>query len=92
MRIIQKSCSLYAFPITIVEVEKPDRTIKIWLYNDVTDLNKIIIKDAGPIFHQQTVFDHMGGAKQFSNFDLVVGYQQVKIHKKDIYKTVFVTL
>ncbi len=63
MRVIQKSCSLYASPITIVEVEKPNRTTKIWLYSDVTDLNEIIIKDAELIPYQQTVFDHMGGAK-----------------------------
>ncbi len=63
IRVIRKSCSPYASPITIVEVEKPDRTIKIHLCSDVTDLNKVTIKDAGLIPYQQTVFDQMGDAK-----------------------------
>ena len=79
MGVIRKSCSPYALLITIVKVEKPNRTTKIRLYSDVTDLNKATIKDAGPIPHQQIVFDRMGDAKQFSNFDLVAGYWQVKI-------------
>src|SRR6266540_4668236 len=33
----------------------------------------------------------MEGAKWFSNFDLVIGYWQVKIRQEDIYKTAFVT-
>ena len=33
----------------------------------------------------------MGGAKWFSNFDLVAGYWQVKIRQEDIHKTAFVT-
>jgi len=49
--VIQKLCSFYALSITIVEVEKPDRTTKIRLYSDVTDLNKVTIKDAGLILY-----------------------------------------
>ncbi len=49
MGVIQKSCSLYALPITIVEIEKPDRTTKIHLCNDIINLNEVTIKDAGPI-------------------------------------------
>jgi len=63
MGVIQKSCSSYALPITIIEVEKPDRITKVYLCSDVTDLNEVIIKDAGPIPYQQTVFDCIGGAK-----------------------------
>jgi len=58
--VIQKSCSLYTSPITIVEVEKLNETTKIRLCNDVTNLNEIMIKDAGLISHQKTVFDQMG--------------------------------
>ncbi len=46
MGVIQKSCSSYASPITIVKVEKPDRTTKIYLCSDVIDLNEATIKDA----------------------------------------------
>ncbi len=63
MRIIRKSCNSYASPITIIEVEKLDETTKIRLYSNVTDLNEATIKDAGPIPHQQTVFDRMRGDK-----------------------------
>src|SRR6266540_1329334 len=91
MKVIWKSCSPYASLITIVEVEKADGTTKIRLCSDVTDLNEVTIKDAELIPYQQTVFDRMGGAKWFSNFDLVAGYWQVKIRLEDIYKTTFVT-
>ena len=90
MKVIWKSCSPYASPITIVEVEKADGTTKIRLCSDVTDLNEATIKDAESIPHQQTVFDRMGGAKWFSNFNLVAGYWQVKIRREDIHKTAFV--
>jgi len=81
MGVIWKSCSPYALPITIMEVEKLDKTTKICLCSDVTDLNKILIKDAWPIPHQQIVFDWIGDAKWFLNFNLLVGYWQVKIQK-----------
>ncbi len=58
-----KSYSPYTLLITIVEVEKPDRTTKIHLCSDVIDLNEATIKDARSIPHQQTVFDRMEGAK-----------------------------
>src|SRR6266542_6857354 len=51
MQIIQKSCSPYASPITIMKVKKTDRTTKIRLCSDVTDLNEATMKDAGLIPH-----------------------------------------
>jgi len=63
MGVIRKSCSPYASPITIVEVEKPDGSIKICLCSNVNDLNEAKIKDAGSIPHQQMVFDHIRGVK-----------------------------
>lgn len=74
MRVIQKSCSPYALLITIVKVKKPDRIIKICLCNNITDLNKVTIKDTGLIPYQQIVFDRMKDAKWFSNFNLVARY------------------
>ncbi len=79
MRVIQKSCSSYVLPITIVEVKKSDRTTKIRLCSDVINLNEIMIKDVRLISYQQIVFDQMGDAKWFSNFDLIAEYWQVKI-------------
>ncbi len=52
MEVIWKSYNPYTSFIIIVEVKKSDRTIKIYLCSDVTDLNKVTIKDAGPISHQ----------------------------------------
>ncbi len=63
MKSFRKSYSSYASLITIVEVEKPDRTTKIHLCSNVTDLNEATIKDARSIPHQQTIFDHIEGAK-----------------------------
>ena len=74
MRVIRKLCSPYASLIIIVKVEKPDRTTKIRLCSNITNLNEATIKDAGLIPHQQIVFDRMGGAKWFFNFDLVAEY------------------
>ncbi len=91
MGVICKLCSLYILPIMIVKVEKPDRTTKIRLCNDIIDLNEVTIKDIESIPYQQTVFDRIGDAKWFSNFDLVVGYWQVKIQKENIHKTAFIT-
>ncbi len=73
-----------------MKVKKPDRITKIQLCSDITNLNEIIIKDMGLIPHQQIVFDHIRGTKWFSNFDLVARYWQVKVRKKDVYKTAFV--
>ncbi len=46
IRIIWKSYNLYTLPITIIEMEKSNEITKIHLYNDIIDLNNIIIKDA----------------------------------------------
>jgi len=51
MRVIWKSYNLYTSSITIIKVEKPDETTKIYLYSNVTDLNEATIKDAGLISH-----------------------------------------
>ena len=89
--VVRKLCSLYASPITIIKVKRPDRITKICLCSDVTDFNEATIKDAGLIPYQQIIFDCMENAKWFSNFDLVAEYWQVKIRKEDIHKTAFVT-
>src|SRR6266540_4360115 len=46
IRVIRKSCSPYASPITIVEVLRSDGKWKIRLCSDTTELNKVTIKDA----------------------------------------------
>ncbi len=63
IEIIRKLYSSYVLFITIVEIERPDRTIKVRLCNDVTNLNETMIKDAGSISHQQIVFNHIEDAK-----------------------------
>jgi len=44
--VIWKFCNLYALSITIIKIKKSNRIMKIQLYNDITDFNDTIIKNA----------------------------------------------
>ena len=90
--VIRKSCSPYASPITIVEVLRLDGKCKIRLCNDITELNKAIIKDAGSLSNFHMIFDKLGGAVVYTIMDMVARYWQVRVLKEDISKTVFVTV
>ncbi len=54
IKIIQKLCSSYVLLIIIIEVEKSDKTIKICLYNNITNLNNITIKDTRYIIYDKS--------------------------------------
>ena len=58
---------------------------------DYTALNKHTIKDHFPLPNINTIFQHLGGAKYFSTFDLASGYYQFKMRECDIEKTAFAT-
>ena len=58
---------------------------------DYTALNKHTIKDRFPLPNINTIFQHLGGAKYFSTFDLASGYYQFKMRECDIEKTAFAT-
>ncbi len=74
IRIIRKSCSPYASPITIVEVLRSDGKWKIRLCSDTTELNKATIKDARPLLNFRIIFDKLGGAVMYIIMDMVAGY------------------
>ncbi len=72
--VIQKSCSLYASSITIVEVLRSDGKWKIRLCSDTTELNKTTIKDARPLPNFRMIFDKLRGAVVYTIIDMVAGY------------------
>ncbi len=92
IEVIQKSCSPYASPITIVEVLRSDGKQKIRLCNDTTELNKATIKDAGLLPNFRMIFDKLGGAVVYIIMDMVAEYWQVRVRREDIPKTAFVTV
>ncbi len=72
--VIQKSCSPYASPITIVEVLRSDGKWKIRLCSDTTELNKVTIKDVRLLSNFCMIFDKLGGAVVYTIMDMVAGY------------------
>jgi len=72
--VIQKFCNPYASPITIVKVLRSDGKWKIRLCSDTTDLNKVIIKDAGPLPNFRMIFDKLEGAVIYMIIDMIAGY------------------
>ncbi len=72
--VIRKSCSPYVSPITIVEVLRSDGKQKIRLCNDTTELNKAIIKDAGPLSNFCMIFDKLEGAVVYIIINMIAEY------------------
>ena len=70
-------------------VPKKDGSTRMTI--DYTALNKHTIKDRFPLPNINTIFQHLGGAKYFSTFDLASGYYQFKMRECDIEKTAFAT-
>ena len=87
--VIQKSYSPYALPITIVKILRSDSKWKIRLCSDTTNLNKMTIKNARPLPNFHMIFDKLGGVVVYTIIDMVVGYWQVRVQKKDIPKITF---
>jgi hypothetical protein len=55
-------------------------------------LNKSTIKNKYPLPKIDGLFDHLRGAKIFSNIYLRLGYHQVRIKEDDIHKITFRTM
>jgi hypothetical protein len=92
-KIIVKSNSPYASNLLLVR--KPDPTSPGGVKNRVCvnfiQLNKITIKDRYPLPNQEEIFQHIGGSKYFSNFDLMSGFWQIAIKPEHRHKTAFIT-
>ncbi|KAA3486017.1 Retrovirus-related Pol polyprotein from transposon 17.6 [Gossypium australe] len=59
---------------------------------DGKDLNKASPKDNFPLPHIDTLVDNTAGYSLFSFMDGFFGYNQIKMHSKDMEKTIFVTM
>jgi hypothetical protein len=70
-------------------VEKKDKELRLCV--DYRLLNAVTIKNKYPLPRIDILFDQLAGAQMFSKIDLRSGYHQIKIHAKDIPKTVFTT-
>jgi hypothetical protein len=67
-------------------VEKKDKELRLCV--DYRLLNAVTIKNMYPLSCIHILFDQLVGAQVFSKIDLRSGYHQIKIHAKDIPKTV----
>ncbi len=74
----------------IVEVLRSDSKWKIRLCSDIIKLNKITIKDVGPLSNFRMIFDKLKGIVVYTIIDMIVEYWQVKVQKENISKTAFV--
>jgi hypothetical protein len=70
-------------------VKKKDQTLRLCV--DYQPLNVITIKKKYPLPPINILFYQLTDAKVFSKVDLRSGYHQIKIHLKDVPKTVFST-
>ena len=74
IKVIQKLCSPYASPITIVKVLRLDGKQKIRLYNNTIELNKVIIKNVGFLPNFKIIFDKLEEVIVYTIMDIVAGY------------------
>ncbi|KAG8474563.1 hypothetical protein CXB51_031307 [Gossypium anomalum] len=74
----------------IVPVSKKDGKVRMCV--DYRDLNKASPKDNFPLPHIDTLVDNTAGYSLFSFMDGFSGYNQIKMHLKDMDKTTFITL
>ena len=86
-KIIQPSKSPWSSPVVIVP--KPDGGTRVCI--DYRKLNSITKKDAHPLPKTEELLDHLHGAVIFSTIDLLSGFYQIPMDKKDIEKTAFTT-
>ena len=73
----------------VLFVRKKDDTLRMCV--DYCNLNAVTVMNKYPLPRIDDLLDQLRNAKYFSKIDLCSGYHQMKIRKKDIPKTAFVT-
>jgi hypothetical protein len=66
---------------------KKDQSLRLCV--NYRHLNAVTIKNKFPLPRIDILFDQLAGVRVFSKVDIHSGYHQIKIHPKDIPKTVF---
>jgi hypothetical protein len=84
---IRPSSSPWGYPALFVK--KKDQSLRLCV--DYQSLNAVTIKNKYPLPRIIILFDQLAGAKAFFKVDLCLGYHQIKIHPKEVLKTVFST-
>jgi hypothetical protein len=85
--LIRESSSPWGAPVLFVAKKNGEWRMCI----DYRALNAQTIKNAYPLPRIQECIDKLGNAKKLSSFDLLSGYWQLRMAKKDIQKTAFNT-
>ena len=86
-RLIVESKSRYAVPYFYIP--KQDRSL--WLVQDYRKLNQVTIKDKTLLSLIGEVIDKLKEAKYFNKLDLIWGYNNIQIKKRDKWKAAFLT-
>ena len=88
-KLIQKSTSQYAFPVTMVKKKDADK--KELLCVDFRKLNAVTIPDNHPFPRIEDIVDQLRDDEVFTILDMNSGFWHIRMNPKDIYKTAFVT-